>query len=150
MAQSKGRKRVHSLRTVNLCCRTQGGGKSVGLLARWRADALLKRHLGQSLHAHPRLRALLLLHRRKPSCLHESHTVSFPPHSIPYPNCRRRHILQYVTYRVKKGGGSGGWRCLLRCLALLVGNSYNNRLFQKDHPSVLASIIYQGSRQADT
>ena len=26
---------------------------------------------------HARLRALLLLHRRQPSCLHESHTVSF-------------------------------------------------------------------------
>ena len=48
----------------------------MGLLARWRADALLKRHLGQSLHTHPRLRALLLPHRRKPSCLHKSHDIT--------------------------------------------------------------------------
>ena len=48
----------------------------MGLLARWRADAIPRRHLGQSLHTHPRLRALLLPHRRKPSCFHESHDIT--------------------------------------------------------------------------
>ena len=66
----------HSLQTVSLGCRTQCGGKRVGLLARWRADALPRRHLGQSLHTLSRLRALLLPHRRQPSCLHESHDIT--------------------------------------------------------------------------
>ena len=48
----------------------------MGLLARWRADAIPRRQLGQSLHTHPRLRALLLPHRRKPSCFHESHDIT--------------------------------------------------------------------------
>ena len=30
------------------------------------------------------------MHRRQPSCLHESHTLSFPPPIVPHPNRRRQ------------------------------------------------------------